>query len=76
MAKMVWHNGMIEKRKSAPRARPGEPANPQPPGIPGRRRGQKSGLGAGRNPRLPGQRRKALGKHYRAKFIAGRSGRR
>ena len=43
---------------------------------PGRRPGLKAGLGAGRNPQLPGQRRKALAKHYRAKFQAGRSGRR
>jgi hypothetical protein len=76
MAKIPRYKDMIEKRKSAPQARPDEPENPQPPGIPGRRRGQKSGLAAGRNPQLPGQRRKALGKHYRAKFIAGRSGRR
>jgi len=67
---------MIAKRKTAGPAKPREPENRQPPGIRGRHRVQKSGLAAGRNPQLPGQRRKALGKHYRAKFIAGRSGRR
>lgn len=76
MTEKVSHNDMIEKRKSVTRAKPGETAPRQAPATPGRARGQKSGLAAGQNPRLPGQRRKALARHYRARFIAGRSGRR
>jgi len=68
---------MIAKRKSSSSAQPGRSRHPPSAAIfAGRQGGQKSGLAAGRNPRLTSQRRKALGKHYRAKFIAGRSGRR